>query len=784
LLPLKKWQDKYAENGFVNVHGFAGDQAGAVPFGLIMGQSDLLQLEGSVGAVEYISCDMSDPAQVSRIFTQVEAKGCKVDGIFHAAGTDAFGGTTHSLKASFMDESFSAKVQGTINIKHAIRGRNIDFVMLFSSMATVFNNVNNLAYVSVNAFLDACCFDPEFNDLTRVISVNWPAWNVGMGQRLDELNARMQGELAVEESSYLQHEDGNRYLLKIIDGTYRRLAVYPEKSQFYKNVRLSGEKPQQTTAVEANQSQAKQVNNGDIEQTILSIWKQHFKYDNIDPDADFFSLGGDSLIGLKFLNSYKKEFGYTNISVDIIYQYNTISLLAAYFKELLRTKDGQSLQTQFPGLHHYPDARDAALTYNQKRLWFINQLNPADSSYNIVNRVTIHEPFNKQAILDAFRMLELRHSTLSSFIMQKDGVPLQFLKDAPAPHIQFYDLSSASAAEQDVLIKAAIAQERLTSFKLSEYPLYRIRVYAISADSFEMIITIHHIIADAWSMNILGNDFSDIYVSVLRQKAPQLPVLKYNFLDLALLEQELRATGNIQEHPSFIYWKKIFEENFTEQKAGNKVRSSARKGAAGKSSSLVLYVDEMLLNELKVFAKSNNTSIFITMFAAFNILMARVTDKNEIVCGIATSGRDNPDLNEIVGFFANTLLMKIPVNKELDLIPFIKDLHFNVSECISHQNFPIDTVLEKLNMKLPALQYFFNMQNIDLSKKRTINYEPTEPVINDYETDCKFDLTVYLSEFLNAIKVDFTYNRAVFTGPQIHKISQLYISLLKRLIGK
>ncbi|WPV66532.1 polyketide synthase [Chitinophaga sp. LS1] len=780
LLSLEKWGDKYVENGFENIHSFAGDQEGAVPFGLIMGQSNLLQTEAVTGTVEYISCDMSDPVQVAGIFTQIEAKGRKVDGIFHAAGTDSFGGTTNSLKASVLDEAFSAKVKGTIHLKHAIRGRNIDFVMLFSSMATVFNNINNLAYASANAFLDSYSFDPEFNDQTRVITVNWPAWNVGMGQRLDELNTRMQGKQGVEESNYLQHEDGNRYMLKIVDGTYRRWAVYHDKNQFYKNVRLAGEKPQPSAIAATDPVQTQQLNKNDIEQTILSIWKKHFKYDAIDPDADFFSLGGDSLIGLKFLNSYKKEFGYMNISVDVIYQYNTIRLLAAYFKELLGTKEDHSLQTQFPELVHYPDARQAALTYNQKRLWFINQLNPADSSYNIVNRVAINETFNRQAIIDAFRVLEERQSTLSSYIMQKDGVPLQFLKDAPAPDIQFHDLSAMSVAEQDALIKGDVAKERLKPFILSAYPLYRIRVYELAVDKFEIIITIHHIIADAWSMNILGNDFSEIYLSLLRNGTPQLQLLKYNFLDLALQEDGFRANENMEAHPSFVYWKKIFEENFAEQKT---VRSTTRS-IIGKSSSLVLYVDDMILNELKIFAKSNNTSIFITMFAAFNILMARVTDENEIVCGIATSGRDNPDLNEIVGFFANTLLMKIPIDKELEIIPFIKDLHFSVSECISHQNFPIDTVLDKLNMKLPAMQYFFNMQNIDLSKKRTIEYEPTEPVITDYETDCKFELTVYLSEFVNAIKVDFTFNRAVFAGPQIKKISQLYINLLKRLIGK
>lgn len=729
----------------------------------------------TIGKVHYYAADISDIKQFDEAFKVAESIYNHIDGVFHMAGTDEHGSNVFTTTSANLKKVFSAKVQGTLNLRELAINRKFDFVILFSSIATILNNVLNMPYIAANSFLDAICHDRQFREVTQVMSINWPALDVGMGQRIQQIHEELSSDHTALDG-IMESSTALNILFKLMRETCAQAVVYPVQDLFYE---LLQNRSSVKKLADTQDNHLQSATGNSIIASIRAIWQEYFKYDEIDDNANFFAVGGDSLIGLKFIRSYRELFKNPNITVDVLYKYPTIRQLAAWFGQGEQEDESKIGKSIFPVLSAVPQGKMIPLTYNQKRLWFISELNKGENAYNIVNNMVIVDKYDRTLIHAAFQQLILRHPALSTRLAMVDGVPMQTVLSDSTFEINF--LGSIPGKEEE-LIKNTINSETKLPFDLRQYPLFRANVIPKASGGFELVITIHHIIADAWSFNILANDFHHIYSSLIKNEKITLPAIEFAFQDVAAWEQELREFPLINEHPSFLYWSDVFLTQFADLQLKENFRRPEALG--GRGLSLTCYLDEKQLIEVKKVARLYNTSVFVILYAAFNILMASVLDQEEIICPVATSGRGDIALENMVGFLANTLLLKNTIDKDLDIDVFVHQIHERITNGIKHQNFPIDIVLDRLKIKLPQLRLFFNMQNVDTDKVHENFDAGQQEVIQEIEQEVKFDLTTYLQEYKDCLKLEFVFNKMAFKEEQVLQFPVFYRLILKKMYTK
>lgn len=718
------------------------------------------------GKMLYFMADMGSKNELDNAMRQAVTEFGPINGVFHAAGIDEPGSNLFTTTAQHIEQMFRAKVEGTLYLRDLAIKSNFDFVLLFSSVATVLNNVFNLPYITSNAFLDAICYDPEFQEATQVMCINWPAWNTGMGTRLQQMHQ----ELDIEKSelkAMMETSTALDTMFRLMSESYKQVIIYPDVATWESKMYPV---PDMDIIPVDNV-----VGEDELLEGIRAIWKQHFKYENIDINANFFSLGGDSLSGLKFIKSYRKFFQDPNITIDILYKYPTIKKLVAWYRRYKSVQTDDENRVIFPKPSLISDNIPLPLTYNQQRIWFICALNEESNSYNIVNRISIPEEYNEIVIDKSFQLLMKYHTVLATRFKVINGIPMQIIDSEPRVDIHFIELHSE---DEEQIITETMNRESLLSFDLRNDRLFRIKVFRKPITGFELVITIHHIIADAWSMNILANDFQSIYTSALENKEIELPLNPVTFRSFAAWEQALRENPNAKEHPSFKYWADILSDFNT---MNEKKNSRFTKLSEGKGGSLTCYINLHLLEDVKQLAMLCDTSVFVILYSGFNILLSSILKQENIICPIAASGRSSDDMGKIVGFFSNTLPLKHTIDEEVDIDCFIKQVHQLVNESLVHQNFPLDIVLDHLQMKFPPLRFFFNMQNVDLSKMRMVDYENYIENVRELSTEVKFDLTVYLNQYTNCVKLEFVFNTDVFSTETITMMPEQYRNILKKM---
>ncbi len=505
----------------------------------------------------------------------------------------------------------------------------------------------------------------------------------------------------------------------------------------------------------------------DEERKIVQIFEETLGISQIGIYENFFELGGDSLKAVTVATKIRQLFN-VDLPLAEIFNHSTPEKLAALITraEKVEFVDLEKIEQQ----EYYP------LSYNQQRLWTIYQLDPENSAYNITGNIPLLHQVNEEFLKIALEKVISRHESFRTGFKTIGEEVVQFVEDQIAIPLEIIDLSTEDNPEKRAW--EIYAREVSRVFVLTEMPLFRTVLIKLAEEHYQFIFNLHHIISDGWSLEILQHEFSMYYNGFLTGQPIELPEVTYQYKDFAVWHNKLLRDSEIKAK-SHDFWKErlsggfpVLEwpADFSRVEQQNDTRSNLQTGYR-----TVIGAD--LRDRIKELSLAENTTMFMVIYSAFNLLLANLCNQERIVSGIANAGRDHSSLQNIVGYFTNMLIQKIVIDPEERFVDLLQRVDQEVHATFEHQNYPLELVLDELKIRYPQISVYFNLLNMFVEAGLT-ELESLDSAHLQQVWEGKFDLEIFAMEYKNGLEVTWRYRTALFKPTTIEYIAEEFIKLV------
>ncbi len=464
---------------------------------------------------------------------------------------------------------------------------------------------------------------------------------------------------------------------------------------------------------------------------------------------------------------------------------NRISNLSPEKRAMLEARLKEKLQAKKGGKQSIPRQSidgPIPLSFSQQRLWFLNQLDPDSPTYNISRAVRITGPLNKEALHQALTTIVTRHTTLRTTFTLIDDEPRQIVSQDWALDLPMFDLSHLSEAEKDAEIDRIIEERSRHPFNLTTDLMLRTTLLQLDTTDYILVFVVHHVASDGWSTGVLLREISAWYTTYSGQGDSSLPELPIHYTDYALWQRD-HLQGDVLEK-QLAYWK--------EQLAGapavlelptDHPRAATKHSSGGRQA---INFPLALQESLKALSQQENTTMFMTLLAAFKTLLYRYTAQENVVVGSPVANRSRVEVEPLIGFFVNTLVL----HTDLSGNPTFRDILARVREvalgAYAHQELPFEKLVEELqperNLHInPLFQVMFILQD---GTNRTLSLPglTTDILPRKIGTE-QFDLTLSIHESATGLTGYLTYNADLFEATTIERMVGHFQTLLEGIVA-
>ncbi|PKV49520.1 amino acid adenylation domain-containing protein [Aquimarina sp. MAR_2010_214] len=506
----------------------------------------------------------------------------------------------------------------------------------------------------------------------------------------------------------------------------------------------------------------------EVEIQLVEIWQEVLGLNKIGVTDNFFELGGHSLKVTLLRNLLNRKFN-TTVSFNDLYLKNTIRNQAFLIKETDKSiyQDISKVAVQDSYI----------LSSSQQRIWMLSQFEGGNSAYNMPGLYLLEGNVDKEAIEKAFHSLLERHEILRTRFQEDTvtGKIRQHVYSLKESNFKFIYEESRFLNISDNDLEQIVKKEYNYNFNLSKDCLLRAKLIRVSKNQTLLLMVIHHIIADGWSVEIIKNELFHFYISHLFNRPNNLEPLKINYKEYAKWEQNQLDSGKAVKAQS--YWKDQFRDEIPILELPSSQRRPKNKTYNGKS--VYQTIDENNLDQLKALCKSNNCTLFMGVTAVLKFLLYKYSNQTDIIIGTPIAGREHSQLQNQIGVFINTLALrtKFSGNESFEtFLNMVKEITLNAFE---HQLYPFDKLVSELSLQRdlsrnPLFDVMVTLQNTDNStfEKDKIpglqikDYKVTDEVTN------KFDLEFILEEKDNKLEVTTIYNSHIFESEFITSLQK------------
>ncbi len=409
------------------------------------------------------------------------------------------------------------------------------------------------------------------------------------------------------------------------------------------------------------------------------------------------------------------------------------------------------------------------LALGQERLWFLDQLEPGTPVYNLCHAVRLRGSFNLPALERALNLIVGRHESLRTNFRADEGRPLQVVLPERILPLVDVDLMEVPVAARETEVRSRLQAEARRPFDLATDLLLRALVVRVSPHEHVVLLTMHHIISDGWSIGVLFRELAKAYAEYCRGETPMLAELPVQFGDFALWERQQLQGPTFNE--SIQFWKHQLGGALPALELPIDHPRSTNAAARGAVRSITL--SRSLSGAIKSLGQQEGATLFMTLLAAFNVLLHRWTGADDIVVGSVVAGRRKVELEKLIGFFVNTIVLRTDVKGDptfRTLLRRVRDFSF---AAITHQDLPFDVLVKELRpdraaSRNPLFQVMFVVQNA-LSPATEMPELAVELLEVDTDT-AKFDLTLSALEAPEGLRVGIEYNADLFDPPTIERL--------------
>lgn len=491
------------------------------------------------------------------------------------------------------------------------------------------------------------------------------------------------------------------------------------------------------------------------EAALLEIWAKVLQRNRISTKDNFFDIGGHSLKSGRIVTGIQQKIG-VKISIRDVFTFPTIEELAKVIDQ-----GQQEWSDPIPALYDQPHYEPS---YAQRRMWMLSRLVASSAVYNIAGACTVIGELQPSALQTAVNRLLARHENLRTVFFEQDGQPfMQILPIAKAQVlIDYQDLGALSDAETLALEYAS--QESQHVFDLARAPLMRITLLRLGPNRHALILVIHHILADGWSLDLMINELFVWYKACRTGSEAALPKLNIQYRDFAAWQNQQLKGAPLKAHRQ--YWLDQFAGTIpvlnlpTDQPRGH------FKTYRGGNVSLQL--GEAETRELERWSSSQGTTLFMSLFAAVTALLYRYSNQEDIVIGTPVAGRNHPDLENQIGLFINTLALRTRFSGQQSFGTLLETVKANVLDAFDHQDYPLDDLIDQLPLdrdvtRSPLFDVMVVLHNTDMQKKALPTAEGLLLESLEFQTPLsKFDLSFHFSPTAEGLSLGLNYNTDLF----------------------
>jgi amino acid adenylation domain-containing protein/non-ribosomal peptide synthase protein (TIGR01720 family) len=506
-----------------------------------------------------------------------------------------------------------------------------------------------------------------------------------------------------------------------------------------------------------------------IEEVLQNLWCDVFERDRIGIHERFNDLGGHSLLAIQIIARARDALG-AAIPLRAIFEAPTIAGLAERIEVALREDTGEDAP---PPIAAAPRVGPLPLSFAQERLWFLDRLEPGSTSYNIPARLRLDGPLDVDALERALREIVRRHEVLRTTFLTIDGRPQQLVHEEIPLRLPVEEVAGREAA-----VAEAAAAEMAAPFDLARGPLVRARLLRLAPTAHVLLLTMHHIVSDGWTKGVLYRELGALYEAFRAGRPSPLGALPLQYADFAAWQRGWLEGGVLDRQ--LAYWK--------QQLAGAPAAlelptDRPRPPVLGTQGARRRFALPAALGQaLKELARREGATLFMTLLAAFDVLLHRWSGQDDVVVGTPTAGRTRPEIEPLIGFFVNTLVVRAHVAPEASFVDLLGRVREACLGAYAHQDVPFERLVADLAperdlARTPIFQVMFTVQDLTGEGLRLPSL--TLSGVAAETTTSKFDLQLSLGDSAGGLLGAVEYNADLFDPATVDRLIEHYRVLLE-----
>ncbi|HTK08291.1 MAG TPA: amino acid adenylation domain-containing protein, partial [Ktedonobacteraceae bacterium] len=514
-----------------------------------------------------------------------------------------------------------------------------------------------------------------------------------------------------------------------------------------------------------------------LEELVQELWGQLLGQQQIGLSENFFERGGHSLLATQLIAQVRSLYA-VEIPLRTIFEAPTVAEFARRVEQALRHDEVLAVPPLLVG----PRPEALPLSYAQQRLWFLDQLEPGSMAYLLPSALRVTGALVVQALECSMDSLIERHESLrTTFADPGIGEPVQVIEPIGHVHLPLIDLQGLSQERQEEEVRRLVRQEAQHPCDLVRGPLLRLAIVRLQRDEHVLLITLHHIITDGWSIGIFVRELSALYRAYVAGEPSPLAPLMMQYADYALWQRQW-LQGAVLE-AQLDYWRQQLASNTPLDLPTDYPRPAVQMY---RGAHLQWQIPLELTEALRTLSQQQHVTLFMTLLASFQVLLQRYSGQHDISVGTPIANRRQTEIEGLIGFFVNTLVLRSDLSGDPSFVELLQRVREVCLGAYAHQDVPFEQVVEALATerdlsRSPLFQVMFVLQNVPQEEPVEVTGVQLRPLSAENYSS-QFDLALTITETEQGLRGSLQYNTDLFAAETMKRLLSHWQRLLEGVL--
>jgi polyketide synthase PksJ len=510
----------------------------------------------------------------------------------------------------------------------------------------------------------------------------------------------------------------------------------------------------------------------DVEKQVAQIWQEVLRHSDLAAQAHLFELGGDSLKATQIASRVRERWQ-TDFPLHLLFsEIGTISGMATWISEHQAASADSS-----PPIHSAPRNAVLPLSYSQLRLWLADQIDPGTALYNISRVFTLRGPLNFSALEQAVQALVQRHEILRTVYLLTSSIPEQKILSSVQISVPRHDFSHLSVEERQRIVENILSMEVARPFNLAVGPLIRAKLIRSSGQEHLLVVTMHQIVTDAWSLGVLTRELADLYSCFVRKVSEPHP-LPIQYADYAVWQQRWLADAALEKQMAF--WKEQLKDSPAPLTLANRAAP-----VSSESSVRQWMIPAALVKELRQFNRDENVSSYMTLLTVYSLALAAQNNTSDVIIGSPESGRRRFETESLLGCFVNMLPLRIRLLPNDTFRSLLQRVRETTAQAFANADIPFEKIQSLAPIAGDTRQRLFQVWFGPIDSMQPFTAEDLQADVRPiFPAEAQFDLSCFISERPDTITLYFEYKKDILTSERITSFVDQIQQLLQRLLSE